>query len=270
MAEERMSDKGREIAVTTRHDEDPAFAHRLFRLFAERHGDPEAQFHVGETYLRGQGVPEDPFEAVRWYRKSAEQGYADAQVTLGDFYYSQRFLDEDRRDESVWALLLRLLTGSSKPKRRFDLAAYWYKKAAEGGNPQAQYSLAVLHALGHGLPKCYPEALRWWHEAAVRGHAVSQEIIGTDYFYGESLVQDFVSAYLWLSLAASQGETRATTFLDEHVLPMMSAREITEAERLVHEWQPKQSPEIGSPPNIPTTEQILEARERLDILSQRV
>ena len=31
-------------------------------------------------------MPEDDAEAVKWYRKAAEQGHADAQYNLGDFY----------------------------------------------------------------------------------------------------------------------------------------------------------------------------------------
>jgi uncharacterized protein len=36
--------------------------------------------------LRGQGVPQDDAQAVAWYRKAAEQGYAAAQVNLGVMY----------------------------------------------------------------------------------------------------------------------------------------------------------------------------------------
>jgi TPR repeat protein len=33
-------------------------------------------------YANGQGVPQDYGEAIRWYRKAAEQGFADAQFNL--------------------------------------------------------------------------------------------------------------------------------------------------------------------------------------------
>ena len=38
-------------------------------------------------YALGEGVPENDTEAVKWFRKAAEQGYADAQYYLGDVYY---------------------------------------------------------------------------------------------------------------------------------------------------------------------------------------
>jgi uncharacterized protein len=38
-------------------------------------------------YGFGRGVPQDDAEAVRWYRKSAEQGHPQAQYNLGYMYY---------------------------------------------------------------------------------------------------------------------------------------------------------------------------------------
>ena len=37
-------------------------------------------------YDRGERVPQDYAEAIKWYRKAAEQGYASAQYNLGIMY----------------------------------------------------------------------------------------------------------------------------------------------------------------------------------------
>ena len=42
-------------------------------------GDARAQVGVARMYELGQGVSEDPVEAIRWYRMAAEQGHAGAQ-----------------------------------------------------------------------------------------------------------------------------------------------------------------------------------------------
>ena len=42
---------------------------------------------LGWCYANGEGVPQDFQEAVKWYRKAAEQGHADAQNNLGNRYY---------------------------------------------------------------------------------------------------------------------------------------------------------------------------------------
>ncbi len=40
-------------------------------------------------YDNGEGIPEDDAEAVKWYRKAADQGLANAQTILG-FHVRQR------------------------------------------------------------------------------------------------------------------------------------------------------------------------------------
>ncbi len=44
-----------------------------------RGGDSAAQYILGNMYRRGQGMARDNAEAVRWYRKAADQGHAFAQ-----------------------------------------------------------------------------------------------------------------------------------------------------------------------------------------------
>ncbi|MCX6631984.1 MAG: tetratricopeptide repeat protein, partial [Candidatus Solibacter sp.] len=46
-------------------------------------GDAAAQDGLGHIYSQGQGVPQDFTKAVRWWRKAADQGHADAQFNLG-------------------------------------------------------------------------------------------------------------------------------------------------------------------------------------------
>ncbi len=56
------------------------------RFKAEK-GDAESQFDLGRALYRGDyGVAEDYAEAVKWYRKAAEQNKAKAQFNLGLCY----------------------------------------------------------------------------------------------------------------------------------------------------------------------------------------
>jgi len=41
---------------------------------------------LGIEYREGEGISKDEEEAVRWFRKSAQQGYANAQYKLGESY----------------------------------------------------------------------------------------------------------------------------------------------------------------------------------------
>jgi TPR repeat protein len=69
-------------------------------------------------YAQGRGVAKDEKEAVKWYRKAAEQGLASAQLNLGFMYAQGHGVTKDER-----------------------VAAEWYRKAAEQGNQEAKYRL---------------------------------------------------------------------------------------------------------------------------------
>jgi TPR repeat protein len=49
-------------------------------------GDAESQFELGRRFDKGEGLRRDLVEAVKWYRKAAEQNHAGAQNNLGFCY----------------------------------------------------------------------------------------------------------------------------------------------------------------------------------------
>ena len=51
------------------------------RRFPEQ-GNVDAQLNLGDIYARGDGVPENLAEDVKWLRFAAGQGHADAQFSL--------------------------------------------------------------------------------------------------------------------------------------------------------------------------------------------
>ena len=54
---------------------------QLFIKAAEQ-GNADAQCHLGECYYEGNGVPQSYSEAVKWYRRAADQGCQDAKDAL--------------------------------------------------------------------------------------------------------------------------------------------------------------------------------------------
>ena len=64
---------------------DYAEAVKWYRKAAEQ-GNAGAQFSLGFSYIKGEGVPQDYAEAVKWYRKAADQGATAAQLNLGLMY----------------------------------------------------------------------------------------------------------------------------------------------------------------------------------------
>jgi TPR repeat protein len=74
---------------------DEVEAVKWYRKAAEQ-GDELAQFNLGVMYDNGQGVAKDDVEAAKWYRKAAEQGIAIAQINLGVAYVNGQGVAKDQ------------------------------------------------------------------------------------------------------------------------------------------------------------------------------
>ncbi len=80
---------------------DYAAALEIWRPLAEG-GDARAQFKVGVLYYKGQGVPLDQVEAIRWYRLAAELGDIFAQFNLGFMYEEGQGVTQDYVQSHRW------------------------------------------------------------------------------------------------------------------------------------------------------------------------
>ena len=74
-------------------------------------------------YAEGKGVAKDRAEALKWYRKAAEEGSSLAQNVLGIAYKDGNGVAKDRAE-----------------------ALKWFTKAAEQGNEDAKKGLRSLGA----------------------------------------------------------------------------------------------------------------------------
>jgi len=115
-------------------------------------GDDKAQYNLGVMYEGGRGISQDYKEAMKWYRKAANQGFALAQYNLGDMYVHGHGTSQDYKE-----------------------AMKWYRKAANQGLAQAQYNLGVMYARGQGVIQDYNEAKKWYRKAANQGHVQAQK-----------------------------------------------------------------------------------------------
>ena len=137
-------------------------------------GDAEAQYTLGKeyddyTYLHNVcflGFGEvscrpDPYrfdldfaeEAVKWYRRAAEQGHTLAQNTLAEMYrYGTGGVEQD---------------GSEAVK--------WYRLAAGAGDADAPYNLGLMYSWGQGVAENDAEAEKWFRLAAEQGHTGAQD-----------------------------------------------------------------------------------------------
>jgi TPR repeat protein len=89
------------------------------------------------------------------------------------------------------------------------LAIEWYTKAAEQGEPAAQYHLGLMYAQGQGIPMDYVKAADWYRQAAEQGNAAAQNGLGVLYAQGQGVQPDMVQAYRWFAMAAESGNATA-------------------------------------------------------------
>lgn len=73
----------------------------------------------------------------------------------------------------------------------------------------AQNLLGTMYFLGKGVSQDYTEAEKWIRRAAEQGHAYAQYALGAMYTDGKGVSQDPTEAAKWLRFAAEQGHVRA-------------------------------------------------------------
>jgi len=80
-------------------------ARDMFSYAASFFGDPEAQFHLGRLYLKGEGLPRDSKLAVRWLSLAANKGQYEAQATLGQILFRGETVPRQRALGLMWLTL---------------------------------------------------------------------------------------------------------------------------------------------------------------------
>jgi TPR repeat protein len=243
-----------------------------YRKAAEQ-GNANAQNSLGVLYWLGDGVEKDKNQAVQWYRKAARQGSANAMFNLGAAYYNGDGIGVNETLAYSW-FLLSSEAGSSSGQdaakrsqgehgptafndaclaigqmyekgddlpKNLELAAAWYRKAAERGHSEATISLAILYLNandfiqarhwceaaakeghsggyyclgylyqhGRGVDPSLKEAFRYYEEGARRGHVPSMQATAEMYEKGEGTNPDRTQAFVWFLMVARRGNQSA-------------------------------------------------------------
>ena len=158
---------------------------KWYRKAADQ-GYAGAQCNLGYCYSKGNGVTQSYTEAVKWYRKAADQGNMYAQSNLGVCYANGNGVTQS-----------------------YTEAVKWYRKAADQGHAGAQSGLGYCYEMGNGVTQSYTEAVKWYRKAADQGHARAQYNLGLCYEYGNGVTQSYTEAVKWYRKAARQGYENA-------------------------------------------------------------
>lgn len=154
-----------------------------YYIQAAQKGDMAGQANVAEFYMEGKGIEKNEEEALKWYRKAAEQGDADSEYAIGQYY------EYDGND--------------------IKLAIEWYRKAAEQGYVDAQMKMKDCYENGEGLEKDLTQAFEWAEKAAIQGNIKAQCYLGKCYKEGVGVKADKDKAIEWYEKAAEQGDAEA-------------------------------------------------------------
>ena len=144
-------------------------------------------FYAG--LVSAQGIEAD----INAIIEKAKTGNANAQKTLGSYYY----------------------LGSNGVEQSYSKAAYWLEKAAEQGDSDAQCKIGFCYNEGKGVEQSYSKAAYWYKKAAEQGHSNAQYNIGVCYYNGDGVEKSKTKAIYWFRKACNNFEDKACEALNE-------------------------------------------------------
>ena len=222
-------DKEKRAAVVEVYSLEEPFRLKKMKELAEQDNYFAAEI-LGESYFLGTGLGlfiHDFEEAAKWYRLGAEQGYATAQLKLGDFYrwglkrWGEEIIAPDGGEAFKWYSLAaeqgsigaqvglgQMYEEANFVGQNFKEAMRWYRLAADKGSTSGQIAIGRLYVTGKGVAQDQEEGMKWFKLAANRGSAEAQFRIGLEY-NGPLHLRDAEEAMKWYLLAAEQGHPQA-------------------------------------------------------------
>lgn len=196
-------------------------------------GDAAAQYQLACTYPNHWDFSikentKEVQEMIGWLKKSAEQGYGDAEYYLANCYQYGKGGTQDQAE-----------------------AVRWFIKAAAHGVDNACLHIGGSYKNGWGVPKDAVEAAKWFRQGS-KGDVFSLLALGRLYLEGDvGVPKDLVQALICLDLTLSRGVGSFKADVEGYrdtCVKQMTAEQIAEAKRLAPEWKPE-----AAQPRIPPT-----------------
>jgi uncharacterized protein len=126
---------------------------------------PEAQYNLGLMYYRGEGVPRQLHEALRWMRQAATGGHVPAQRAVGQLYLTGLdTMGQDLQEARTW-----LASAASKGDRESQRLLGELDRAQAADRDHAR-RLRLLHPYTVGYWGSAAYAGYWWRPYGYHGH----------------------------------------------------------------------------------------------------
>ncbi|WP_078456513.1 tetratricopeptide repeat protein [Solemya velum gill symbiont] len=159
----------------------------LLVLMTQAHGDVDKCIK-----LYNEASYQQAFEPCN---SAAENGHAQAQTILGEFYDDQGEVEK---------------------------AHFWWEQASSSGYLPARNLLAQKHYYGgsvlgkeKGWQQSYSKAMSIWKEDAFMGVATAQFMVGEMYLTGKGMEPNLAEGWAWMKLASNNGYKLADDLLYE-------------------------------------------------------
>lgn len=127
---------------------------------------------------------------VNQLQAKARQGFVAEQLQLGEAY----------------------LKGEGMPQSAAN-AAYWYEKAAQSGNPEAQNLMGYMYQSGYGVQENATKAVRWYELAASAGNSDAMVNLGVLHMVGSGVSKDPRRAAEYFQRAVERGNGTGAAYL---------------------------------------------------------
>ena len=187
-------------------------------------GHRESQSTLGTLLLHGKGGVANEKEALTWFAKAAEQGDSYAAVSLytancGESRVLRRnsaaaakWLEKAARlgdRECQFKLGQNHFFGHNGFYQNHEIAMHWWIAAAEQGQCDAAFSLALAFSRGTGLGRNIEASVKWCRTAANAGHPAACTMLATMYKNGEGVEPSLEESLCWFLAGAKLGEYQA-------------------------------------------------------------
>jgi hypothetical protein len=189
-------------------------------------GDAKAQDALGRYYFEGTAGAPDYDQALKWTQQAAAKGIPSAMTRLGVMLINGLGVAEADADQAteLWkkaarlgdpeAMALMAATLRAQGEAGSDAEALkWFRQAAQKGHARAQYQLGELLSRGWGAPTNVAQARTWWLKAAQQGVAEAYTALGASY-----QEQDSTQALRYTRLGAEGGHPQAMGVLGQALL----------------------------------------------------
>lgn len=224
-----------------------------YYLEAARNNHVLAQLNLARLYYFGALGFEQTEKAFYWANKAAKQNNADAQWMLGGMLFNGDGVAQDSVAAYSW---LALASEQNHLQAALNLAKVKPHLTLEQHDLADQLTAAFKanNNAKDDIIEQEKEAFYWFHKAAQQNDAQAQWLVAKMYLEGQGVKQDKIAAYSWLTLASEQNQPGASLKLAQ-LKGELTEQQISLADSLTATFKQQGSPLLQEPQAKPAVPQ---------------